>query len=1729
MSELVLSWLNSEVRLSRKVVAFERDFANGYLFGELLHTHGFLNDFEAFVDGSTLHAKKGNFEKLKAALKGPAGKLGVKLSDELIEEVMDEDRGSALRLLYQLRKGLSGTLSHTPTGEVSPKRDLPSRVAKVRKGENEERFFDTTFGALRHNERRVGHEVHAKPFADKHASQIRTIAELDAKAATETRDRLQDFRMQRMDALKARQAASQQSVAAGQVAWHVVQSRKAATIQNDLRFEKEMIRREREKIERIREQHRAEVGYAKDDESNGVQWFERNLQRIGIDTSEHSGSTGTPIVASSLQELYEKMQEKLPTQAQLQIEASQRMKKIREAKRATDLARKERERRQHRVHVEQQATQILVEEQKTEEDQLSWLLRATMDYRNEAVAHEHARNLKEAARVEREARQLAAEKSAREVPEAVGTASEALDRPAPRTREERREVQSSDEEDGQDPVAKPDTKAVDQQPLDTIAGVTAVPSATIAGNADISAPSVAPVKKLVDIVQDARVADYLFARGEWQHHQPGEAVPGPTGRRLGTLVHWLCAVKEPASAGRSQLLPKGLPVVSINGSPAGLGDRDTGLLATLQRRLCEEFGFALLDPSKIIKECVALASNELPDTEWPILLRMQQLGKKVVALQCQASKVGIPPAICAEMIFRKIELLAAPPPKAVQEEDVPDPKKKKAPPKGKEKKEEEAPPEKAKGVLIAGFPTDLGQQVAMEAVLHGYTSPLLRLLDGEEDRYLQLSALLAPWWREDDAVQVADVEEQAVGEKAKQASVPTMRLCHLQQRHLAEVELVSMEIATVDAGAAGSPLCQGYDTELAHLTNPVDRAWLYEESQVFAQAFASPLGTIRDISIAVPMAQEGEVEASSLEEACYRQLREAVSDVQRRLQGAAAEREAAGASPPGRAVAEAFGDALADGATPDKEPPPDGDVDAADVEDDATVSKAGARWGSMGAEARERMRHTWLEGLSAYLVGVQRVLGNLQDAKDTFGNELVKLQRHFLEFLQRSDDKPLVFEEFLRKGQTEDITEHIEDLSDHLWQIANRRRAESVEERLRLLNGGFWDQQAANTLRLAYNFFALEYGRFCTSFALLAEAYNQELPAELKPIEDTCLEGPASLSQSMLWLSVFTEQFAGNYCVEAAENGPPEFYSAVVAEQQGHKRRLQALSAWMGARLQTMRSQFDEVFRRMDDWIRDRVKAENDGIKAAVAQVRHANWDSECEDEPPSPASPGMKSGRSIRSKAPGRGSKLPPSPQGGTMRRKKREFLKALEARTLDVDVYQPAKTALPDLSPRALPQEAPREPSRGPFSGVRSRTDGSTVEGGTADRWSQTKLCVLAQSVLERFQGAAAVPAEGMFQLLCKLRNETLSWEFDYVPQAWVSRAEAALKLFCQAHIAPRWGCLAIDVTEMLLNLTYVGRDLVPPSMKALQRARQLIESAEGGLTEEQRATFPDVPISEELFVRLRLWEEAASSGSDDLPCKRHEARIRWIFRIFRCFENENQPQLLTMPGRPRGDGSAGTISARRLFTYLGLGTMPSDGLQRALALLMPLRTAACHVEEDHQAAPKILVQDLWRVLFSQRGRPTCLVAPPPPLMQLCKELLPKVYDKEAYKAAQAAAASAAAADSKAKPKSKAVAKSKGGKVSPEPVLEEEEDVGPPPPPEEATLSIAEVELGRHPAVLRALLSHGALLCRRRAIAVLFPEEGAATSLATAGEAAQLRGLESLVPVLPSEPSSQGSPDMQ
>jgi hypothetical protein len=103
--ELLRSWVNDELKLSRSVSSFEVDMANGYLIGEILVRHGLLPGhapLDSLQDKESPNAKISNFGMVQQALLD----LGVKFDSQIANSIMTEKKGVATNLCYQLRLGL---------------------------------------------------------------------------------------------------------------------------------------------------------------------------------------------------------------------------------------------------------------------------------------------------------------------------------------------------------------------------------------------------------------------------------------------------------------------------------------------------------------------------------------------------------------------------------------------------------------------------------------------------------------------------------------------------------------------------------------------------------------------------------------------------------------------------------------------------------------------------------------------------------------------------------------------------------------------------------------------------------------------------------------------------------------------------------------------------------------------------------------------------------------------------------------------------------------------------------------------------------------------------------------------------------------------------------------------------------------------------------------------------------------------------------------------------------------------------------------------------------------------------------------------------------------------------------------------------------------------------------------------------------------------------------------
>lgn len=323
---------------------------------------------------------------------------------------------------------------------------------------------------------------------------------------------------------------------------------------------------------------------------------------------------------------------------------------------------------------------------------------------------------------------------------------------------------------------------------------------------------------------------------------------------------------------------------------------------------------------------------------------------------------------------------------------------------------------------------------------------------------------------------------------------------------------------------------------------------------------------------------------------------------------------------------------------------------------------------------------------------------------------------------------------------------------------------------------------------------------------------------------------------------------------------------------------------------------------------------------------------------------------------------------------------------------------------------------------------------------------------------------------------------FESEAVPLCWFQRSEEVIATLCSAFISPDWGAVGVDVTEMLLTFTFHNRALCWPSGEALAETKRFIESKASGLYAKQLQQYPDIPIGEDLFVRLPLWDEADCRDLAGAPKDEHlDSLKRFIFRILALFEVDGKPRPLIALDTSRSEGA--TVSARRMFMYLALAGTPVDGLQRALQLRTPPLKVAAQVDgEEH--CPKLQLKDLWSILYSTH-RPKGVAVPASNYDDFCEQF----------------------------------------RIQNEQQEELPEGEEPPPPSPVEAVNYNEQELLRHPAVLQALSSHGGVLCRNRGTASLFPTVSSGLSVIhSATQVPGARGFESLIPKPPEIPSGEG-----
>ena len=129
MSGILLNWANG-LGLSRAASSIENDFANGYLFAEVLARHNQLDAFKAggpFRDTARVQDAANNF----AAISSTLVRLRIGVSPTQITEIIKGKAGSASKLLYDIYSKLA-LIEKVKVGRPTDEAPKPLVQAQVR-------------------------------------------------------------------------------------------------------------------------------------------------------------------------------------------------------------------------------------------------------------------------------------------------------------------------------------------------------------------------------------------------------------------------------------------------------------------------------------------------------------------------------------------------------------------------------------------------------------------------------------------------------------------------------------------------------------------------------------------------------------------------------------------------------------------------------------------------------------------------------------------------------------------------------------------------------------------------------------------------------------------------------------------------------------------------------------------------------------------------------------------------------------------------------------------------------------------------------------------------------------------------------------------------------------------------------------------------------------------------------------------------------------------------------------------------------------------------------------------------------------------------------------------------------------------------------------------------------------------------------------------------------------
>ncbi|CDW76374.1 sperm flagellar protein 2 [Stylonychia lemnae] len=386
-SDLLLNWLNNEIELSHPVKDFEKDFANGYLFGELLYKFNQQSNFKSFSKKSDVASNLENFNKLFPTLRN----LKVKFDSDMVDNIIKQQRGSALRLLYQLKMVLEKVYPPTDiavlrkTGKMGDNQPaLKIAHSKDKYDEHAQKFFQNRLQELNKPQKVLNMEKHLDKF-DQEKQRQEDQAKRFHSEEMDAKDKMrQETRRAQINKIQRNAGFMEEWQQKGVEDWKKNQSIKKDREKRQLEFEY----KQAEKYNNLTVK---KIDEANKEVNDGIGQFEQTLKNIGInpkvrkddaDRAVHEHLTQSPLKSSAKGSRFASMtkQTQLPplnntiggaSKTNLMtlgggMTLSSTGLKTKDKKTVTEKNRKDRERRRRKMIVDQGKTHIEMEQKRKE-------------------------------------------------------------------------------------------------------------------------------------------------------------------------------------------------------------------------------------------------------------------------------------------------------------------------------------------------------------------------------------------------------------------------------------------------------------------------------------------------------------------------------------------------------------------------------------------------------------------------------------------------------------------------------------------------------------------------------------------------------------------------------------------------------------------------------------------------------------------------------------------------------------------------------------------------------------------------------------------------------------------------------------------------------------------------------------------------------------------------------------------------------------------------------------------------------------------------------------------------------------------------------------------------------------------------------------------------------------------------------------------------------------------